>query len=465
MPDARIVVVGLGPAGADLVTAGTLELIDRIPHRWVRTRRHPAVSVLGQCGSFDEVYEAADRIDDVYPEIVRRLVASSHELGTILYAVPGAPAVAERTVELLRSVDVAADDVQVEVHAALSFADLTWSRLGVDPLAVSPRILDGHRFALDAAGERGPLLVCQCDSVDVLSDIKLSVDDPPTEPVIVLQRLGLPDESIHAVDWSDLDRLVDPDHLTSLWIPELASPVATELMRFAGLVDALREGCPWDAQQTHESLRRYLLEETYEVLEAIDELDADDPASDDALCEELGDLLFQVFFHARIAAEDGRFDLADVARGVHDKLHARHPHVFGDALYESPEQLAVSWEAAKQTEKSRASLMDGIPVALPALLLALKVQKKAATVGRAATTLAEARIELAAALATLAGLADDEAADGPTAVGEVLFATVEVARHLGVDPEDAARRVASTARSEFQAWEQQQPVGPAAQES
>ena len=455
MAEARIVVVGLGPAGPDLVTAGTLDLIDRIPHRWVRTARHPAVSVLGDCRSFDDVYEAADRIDDVYPEIVRRLVAAAGELGVILYAVPGAPAVAERTVELLRAADVEAAGVAVEVHAALSFADLTWSRLGVDPLAVSPRIVDGHRFVLDAAGERGPLLVCQCDSTDVLSDIKLAIDDPPTEPLVVLQRLGLPDESIRSVAWSDLDREVEPDHLTSIWVPELASPVAAELVRFAELVSALREGCPWDAQQTHESLRRYLLEESYEVLEAIDELDPDDPATDDALCEELGDLLFQVFFHARIAAEEGRFDLADVARVVHDKLHARHPHVFGDAVYESPEQLATSWEAAKQLEKSRDSVMDGIPDALPALLFALKVQKKAAAARGDHGSPADARSRLIGAIDELA-IRDPGDVDASAAVGSVLMAAVAVSRQLGVDPEDAGRRAARRERDEFQEWERRQ---------
>ena len=147
----------------------------------------------------------------------------------------------------------------------------------------------------------------------------------------MLQRLGLPDESIRTVAWDDLDRVVEPDHLTSLWIPRLAEPVAGEVARFAELVRTLRAECPWDREQTHASLTRHLLEETYEVLDAIDHLDVEAGTGFEELEEELGDLLFQVVFHAVLGAEEGQFTLADVARGIHDKLHARHPHVFDPA--------------------------------------------------------------------------------------------------------------------------------------
>ena len=188
----------------------------------------------------------------------------------MLYAVPGSPHVAERTVELL----LAETRVRVEVLPALSFTSLVWPRLGVDPVAMGVRLVDGHRFE-SAAGERGPLLVAQCDSRSVLSDIKLSVDDAAApEVVTVLQRLGLPDEAVLSVAWSDLDRAFEPDHLTAVWIPRLAAPIAAEVAEFAALVRTLRERCPWDREQTHQSLTRHLLEETYETLEAIEALEA-----------------------------------------------------------------------------------------------------------------------------------------------------------------------------------------------
>ena len=175
----------------------------------------------------------------------------------VVYAVPGSPLVAERTVELLR-LD---PRIEVDVVAALSFVDLAWDRLGVDPFAAGVRLVDGHRFATEAAGSVGPLLVAQCDSRQVLSEIKLAVDDGPE--VIVLARLGLPDESVASVAWADLDRDVVTDHLTCLWIPHLADPVAAEIVRFEDLVRTLRVACPWDRKQTHASLTRHLVEETY----------------------------------------------------------------------------------------------------------------------------------------------------------------------------------------------------------
>lgn len=426
-----VVVVGLGPAGADLLTVGASEALASAGPLFVRTTRHPAATALrADAVSFDDVYETAASMDEVYATIVDRLATAATEYGRVTYAVPGSPWVAERTVRLL------ADDdrVAVEVLPALSFLDLAWVRLGVDPIEAGVRIVDGHRFAVEAAGAVGDVLVCQCDTPDVLSDIKLAVDEWPEVPAVVLQRLGLPDERVVEVEWADLDRVVEPDHLTSVLLRGVGVPVAAELVRFDELVHALRAGCPWDRSQTHRSLQRYLLEETYELLEAIDGLGDDDPEPDgaaiDDLQEELGDVLFQVFFHATIAAEQGWFTLADVAAGIHDKLYERHPHVFGDATFESNEALAASWEAQKKAEKSRESVMDGIPAELPALLRATKVTKKAAASG-----FTEPLDERATALDL--GSLDADAA------GDLLLSIVDAARRAGFDAEDLLRRASN----------------------
>jgi tetrapyrrole methylase family protein/MazG family protein len=347
--------------------------------------------------------------------------------------VPGSPRVAERSVELL----VADARVRTEIVPAMSFLDLAWVRLGVDPLAGGVRIVDGRAFAVEAAGSRGPMLVAQCDSRHVLSEIKLAVEEPPDEPVVVLQRLGLPDERRFEVAWDDLDRAVAPDHLTSLYVPALRAPVAAAFVRFDEQVRILRAECPWDAEQTHGSLRRHLLEETYEVLEALDAVtaaeespegagDAEvDGGLDDAyghLEEELGDLLYQIFFHSVLAAENGRFTVADVARGIHDKLERRHPHVFGDLRADTSDEVLATWEQRKKHEKGRSSVMDGIPASLPALAYAAKVLGKAG----------DAHIDLTTA--------DDSA---ESAIGDALLALVARARAAGVDPEAALRRSAA----------------------
>jgi tetrapyrrole methylase family protein/MazG family protein len=420
----RVVVVGLGPAGPDLLTTGTVAAIDAVPRRYLRTRRHPAASAVADAECFDDLYERHDRFDEVYASIVETLVQVAGDHGSVLYAVPGSPVVAERSVELL----VADPRVVAEVVPAMSFLDLAWARLRVDPVALGARLVDGRRFASEAAGERGPLLVAQCDQVHVLSDIKLAIDDGPE--VLVLQRLGLPDESVRPIAWDDLDRVVEPDHLTSLWIPALADPVAGEVARFHELVRTLRAECPWDREQTHASLTRHLLEETYEVLEAIDHVDAEAGAGFEALEEELGDLLFQVVFHSVLAAEEGQFTLADVARGIHDKLHARHPHVFDPSAGATDvAQLAVDWERRKVEEKGRASVMDGIPAALPALAYAAKVQKKAESQG-----------------VTWRELLGDE--DG---LAVRLLELVDEARTSGADPETELRAATQRLRRAFDA--------------
>ena len=425
----RVVVIGLGPAGPELVTAAALAEIDRIPTRYLRTTRHPASAVVPDATSFDARYEAEATMEDVYRGIVDDLVAAAVDHGEVLYAVPGSPSVAERTVDLLRA------DARVElvVHPSVSFLDLAWDRLGVDPVEAGVRLVDGHDFAVAAADATGPLLVGQCDRPSVLSDIKLSVEEGPT--VTVLQRLGLPDEVVTVVAWDDLDRGVEADHLTSIWIPGLAEPVAAELQRFADLVRRLRAECPWDREQTHQTLTRHLVEESYEVLDAIDLLDRDEDEGYVALEEELGDLLFQVVFHATLGAEEGRFTLADVARGIHDKLVIRHPHVFGEVEVAGAGEVVSNWEAIKKAEKGRESVFDGIPTGLPALLYALKVLRKAEATG------------LIDAVPRPTG---DEADD----LGTALLALVAKARAEGIDPEDALRRATSDWRDDLRAAEQ-----------
>ena len=423
----RVVVAGLGPAGPDLMTVATRDALERIPHRFVRTTRHPSAPA---APSFDALYDSAASLDEVYSGIVEALVAAALDHGEVLYLVPGSPSVAERSVELLSS----DGRVEVEVLPALSFLDLAFARVGG-----TGRLVDGHRFAVEAAGETGPLVVSQCDSRLVLSEVKLAVDDGPV--VTVLQRLGLPDEAVFDVPWAELDRAFEPDHLTSLFVPGLAVPVGAELVRFAELVRTLRERCPWDREQTHRTLTRHLLEETYETLEAIE---SGDP---EHLCEELGDVLFQVFFHATLGAEAGEFDLADVARGIHDKLVRRHPHVFGTVEADTAGAVMKNWEQLKQEEKGRASLMDGIPGDLPSLLHAHKVQRKAGSVGFDWPSVEPVYDKVLEELDEVrADPSDDE-------VGDLLFAVVNLARHLGVDPEAALRGATAKFRDRFRAVE------------
>jgi tetrapyrrole methylase family protein/MazG family protein len=394
----RITVVGLGPAGPEFLTDEVRALMTRGGTTFLRTARHPAAAALSGYVAFDPLYESAETFDEVYTAIVEALVeaATAPAPGPVTYAVPGSPLIAERTVEMLR------DDQRVDVTIvpALSFLDLAWARLGIDPLGAGVRLVDAEQFAQRYTSDVGPHLVAQCWSQSLLSEIKLSMfldDDPVVPDVVLLSHLGLPDEQVVRVGWWDLDRTVKPDHLTSLYIPAHEGSAASagpagsahEMARLEGLVATLRAECPWDRAQTHASLMPHLLEESYEVLDALRELQAAEEdkepprltASAGHLEEELGDLLFQIVFHAGLAAEDGRFTLADVARGVHDKLVHRHPHVFGDADAVTADEVRANWEEIKRQEKGRSSVTEGIPLDLPALLLSTKLQKKALSVG------------------------------------------------------------------------------------
>ena len=224
------------------------------------------------------------------------------------------------------------------------------------------------------------------------------------------------------------------------------------------LVRTLREQCPWDREQTHSSLRRYLLEETYETLEALDARvahDGDGPgadrdvrALDEHLREELGDLLYQVWFQAHLASERDAFDMADVARGVREKLVARHPHVFGDVEAADADAVRANWDAIKVQEKGWESVLDGIPATLPALLLAVKVQKRAAAAGLIAKDGPRgAFAETDQALEQL------RADPSEHRLGELLLAAVELGRRLKVDPEDALRTATERAQRRYRALE------------
>ncbi|MXW98852.1 MAG: MazG family protein [Acidimicrobiaceae bacterium] len=246
----------------------------------------------------------------------------------------------------------------------------------------------------------------------------------------------------------DADGEVGPD--------QLDDNLSVAILRLDELVRTLREQCPWDREQTHMSLRRYLLEETYETLEALDARagveaggGADVEDLDQHLCEELGDLLYQVWFQAHLASERGAFDIAEVAQQVRRKLVARHPHVFGDVEASDADAVRGMWDAIKLEEKGRDSVMDGIPSTLPALLSAVKVQKRAATAGLLAGDSAEGEFG-----ETEQALAELRADRSEHSFGELLLAAVELGRRLKVDPEDALRSATERAQRHYRALEQ-----------
>jgi len=449
---ALIKIVGLGPGSDDAITTQTLREIETSKHRFIRTTRHPSAHPVKNATSFDDEYEKHDKFEDVYQAIADKLIAAANKHQEILYVVPGSPLVLEHTVQILAQ----NKSVTTTILPAMSFLDVVWSTLKIDPVDAGVRMIDGHRFAELAAGQTGPLLVAQCHANWVMSNIKLAYESANgDEPVIILHHLGLDDQKIVHTTWQNLDREIDPDHLTSIYIPKLAEPIAGEMAKLHNLARTLREQCPWDEKQTHDSLVRYLIEETYEVVDAISALDPDDQSTDEKFIEELGDLLYQVEFHTTIAEQQGRFSIADVARSIHDKLVRRHPHVFGDVLAENADAVVTNWDAIKQKERGDVtdkSVFDGVANSSPSLMYSTKLQKRAAEFGfdwpdskGASDKIAEELNELRKAVES-----KQDASEIALELGDVLFSVVNLSRHLGVDAETALRSAADKFRSRFQ---------------
>jgi tetrapyrrole methylase family protein/MazG family protein len=360
--------------------------------------------------------------------------------GPVVYGVPGSPHVGERSVAAVVA-RAAAEGVSAEVIPGGSFLDLVWSRVGLDPITSGAQILDGRALP-DPLPLHLPTVVTQVDRPVVLADVagtlgKLLPDD---FEVLVLDRLGSGDEVVEPVTLAALARYL-PGPRTSLYLDP--PPVG-----WHGLVVTnrrLRRECPWDREQTHHTLLRHLIEEAYETVEALGVLPSEAPEGEPDYAayahveEELGDLLLQVVFHATLAREAGVFDVEEVAEMIRRKLVHRHPHVFGDVAAHDAETVLANWEQIKAAEKSRDSLMDDIPLALPAPARADKLQRRAASAGFDWDDLGEVLAKVDEEIGELRGaIGHDDAVTHE--LGDLLFAVVNVARHVGVDGELALRR-------------------------
>ena len=314
MAPSRITVVGLGPAGAELLTVETADLLRSDLPVWLRTSRHRAAGEIESTGSFDHLYETLDSFDDVYATIVSSLVDLAIEHDHVIYAVPGSPVVAERTVEMLRVNNaVTAGEIDLDIRPALAFTELCWTALGIDPMTEAATIIDAFELGVHGVGRLGPLLITQVHSAEVLSEIIDVLDDVAPPVVKVLRRLGSPDEAVFDVPWSDLRSEVEPDHLTSLWIPRFGTPLASSIVELDEKLRSQVAASPHAAAFSFESLRIGLAKSAVAVSDAVDRFVEEVPDAGFDLEEGLADLLILVMLHVRLSAEAGLFTLDDLA--------------------------------------------------------------------------------------------------------------------------------------------------------
>ncbi|WP_409347044.1 nucleoside triphosphate pyrophosphohydrolase [Paenibacillus sp. MBLB4367] len=449
----HISVVGLGTGDESQLTLGIWRKLQQAsPHIYARTERHPVLGWLKENGieytPFDRLYESHDAFEDVYDAIADELLAlaKANPEREIVYAVPGHPMVAEQTTQLLRSRCPEAG-VELTVLGGESFLDQSFLRLGFDPIE-GFQLLDASQLSAKLLNPQLHTVIGQVYDAYTASDAKLALMDvyPDDYPVVVGHALGVAgEERILRVPLYELDRVDGYGNLSLVWVPRSGeeSLQNRSFHRLHEIVEILRspEGCPWDREQTHASIRKNFIEETYEVLETIDD---DDP---DAMCEELGDVLLQIMLHAQMEQETGAFTVYDVIQGLNEKLIRRHPHVFGTLGADNADEALANWQAIKQEEKAskgvdtaRISQLSGVPRDLPGLMKAWKLQKKAAEVGFDWDRIEDVYAKIEEELQELKDAAHGPGADPEEAkaeLGDLLFAVVNAARFLKADPEEA----------------------------
>ncbi|HEY5578068.1 MAG TPA: nucleoside triphosphate pyrophosphohydrolase [Acidimicrobiia bacterium] len=454
----RVTIVGLGPGSWEEAGA-KVKAIALDPGRRVvvRTLSHLAAAELAelrQVETADGLYRLSETFDEVYERLSDLVVEAAKKGEDVVLALPGSPLVGERTTPLVRR-KAAEAAVACEVVAGESFLDALWEVLEVDPLERGLQVLDGRDLP-DPLNLTIPTVIAQVDVPVILAEVGTTLGRllPEGTPVVVVRGLMGANQRVEAVPVEDLIR-VEPGLDTTLFV----EPAPVGWSGLVGTMRRLRVECPWDIRQTHQSLVGNLVEETYELVDAIAGLE-DQRASSD-LEEELGDVMLQVIFQSVIAEEEGRFRIDDVSEALRRKLVRRHPHVYGDAPAGTAEQVFARWSEIKAGEKrDQESIMDGLPRGIPALQRAEAVQLRAARVGFdweapgpvVAKVLEEVR-ELQQVL--------EEGRRVEVELGDLLFAVVNLGRHLGVDPEVALQRASRRFEGRFREVEAEIDVASA----
>lgn len=494
-----IEIVGLGSGDPDQLTLGVWRKLQSAKKIYARTEHHPVMSLLKEHGvsysTFDHLYETFDSFPDVYEAIAVALLEavkagvdsqasqaveddqieaprSSGSEGEgratatvgqdgpgdyVIYAVPGHPMVAERTVQLLRE-RCGAAGIGLRITGGESFLDAAFTSFGIDPIEGFV-LLDAAELSSALLQPQLHMLIGQVYDVFTASDIKLALMEmyPADYEVVVGHALGVSgQEQLLRMPLYELDRDHGYGNLSLVYVPRGDDPALRNrtFQRLHEIVAILRspEGCPWDREQTHGSIRKNFIEELYEALEAIDN---DDP---EGMQEEFGDVILQVMLHSQMEEEVGAFSVFDVIQSLNEKLIFRHPHVFGNKSAGDSEEALVNWEAMKAEEKAKKgkhdaenSMLDGIPPDLPALMKAYKLQKKAAKVGFDWDEIGPVLAKISEELDELKErILEKDFEKGADELGDLLFAVVNASRFIEADPEEALSRTNRKFKRRFQ---------------
>lgn len=436
-----IKILGLGPGDKESLTLGTIETLKKYKNIFFRTEKHPTVEYIQELGiefkTYDSIYETYESFDDVYKVIAEDLIKNVKELNEIVYAVPGHPMVAEKSVGLVIEL-CKKENIGFEIVPAVSFLEAIMQSLKIDPVE-GMKIVDAFEIKNTILSQDEATIITQVYNNLIASEVKLALleyfkDD---EEIYFVRGAGIKGvESIRKIKIYEIDRQEDIDYLTSLYIPK-GTRAYRGFYDLVKIMDILRapNGCPWDIQQDHKTIKRCLIEECYETLEAIDEED------DNKLIEELGDVLLQVVFHAKIGKDEGFFNVYDVTESICKKMISRHPHVFGKINLDTAEKVLDNWDSIKKQENAFSTYteeLEHIAKNLPSLIRAEKVQKKAAKVGFDWDNIEPALEKINEEYNEVREVYNsNNKAKIIDELGDLFFAVVNVCRFLEVDPEEA----------------------------
>ena len=446
-----LTIAGLGPGDPGLMTAACMEALRNSPCILLRTARHPVAEWLEQQSiafdALDALYEESDDFDELCERIVNRILEQM-KTTPVLYAVSDTDT--DRTVPMLLS--ALGNTASCRVLPGVSMASALLASLPGDARQdMGYRVLSATDALLVRPDPSVPQLILEIDTRETAGLVKLHlIDLYPEEMTVQLRSVHHGTIRVRAIPLFELDRQKQYDHETALCLP--AVPLLTRTrFTFRDLMDIMHilrgeNGCSWDRKQTHESLRPYLLEEAYEAAGAIDEQDPDH------LCEELGDVLLQIAFHASIAEDHGTFTDTDVITAICRKMIHRHPDVFGS----SSQSAQDTWDTIKKEEqglKTQSELLQAVSKALPALTRAEKVQKRAVRSGLVFPDSAQTLQELDTRIRALATMKDQDQII--QALGGLLFDCVNFIRLSGADPEATLNQAIDAFVSRFKCMEEQ----------
>jgi len=434
-----ITIVGLGPGSIDDLSLKAWRTIEKTRTLYLRTKRHSCVAEFPnhlKCISFDDL---SDDPDTIANEIIK--VAMSPR--DVVYAVPGDPLVGEATVT--RLLKLASDDnIDVEIVNGISFIEPMLSTIGVSALD-GLQIFDALAIAPvyhPPINPEFPALVAHVNHQEIASNVKQTLMNqyPDNFAVKLIHMTGVSAVQVEDLPLHEIAGSTQFSTMTALYLPALGE--LTSFESFQNIIAQLRspEGCPWDIKQTHQSLRQFLIEEAYEVLETIDDNDPD------SLVGELGDLLLQIVLHTQIAIDDGEFYMSDILREVNEKMIRRHPHVWGDVdVNGDPNQVTANWDDIKKAEKGDTadtweSILDGVPKGAPALFVSHKYQHKAAKIGFDWDDVSGVQAKAAEEYNEILTAESDE--ERIKEIGDLMFVLVNWLRWLNVeDPESLMREM------------------------